>query len=176
MKKKFQGFWATYEYLDDFCNTIKELKKNGFHDLSTHSPCPRHEIDHALQEKQSRVPFFTLLFAGTGTIIGYLFASWASVDWPLPVSGKPLISFPPYTIIGFELTILFGAYGTMLGVVFFSVRDALKKTFPKSLPYRQYPRFSNDRFGLVVRCSSSDFSKVEEIFKKYTAEEYHHEQ
>jgi hypothetical protein len=47
-----------FEYLDDFCNAIKSIKNEGYENLTTHSPCPRHEISYALNEKQSRVPFF----------------------------------------------------------------------------------------------------------------------
>lgn len=175
MSKHFTGAWATFEYLDDLCSAIKELKQEGFNDLSTHAPCPRHEIEHALHDKQSRVPFFTLIFGALGTMTGYLFASWATVNWVLPVSGKPLVSYPPYTIIGFELTILLGAYGTMFGVVVLILIDTLRKSFPKSLIYKTYNRFTNDRFGLIVRAKREDGDKVESILRKYLAEEVHSE-
>ncbi len=66
MKTKFAGVWATFEYLDDTCAAIKELKNAGFDQITTHTPCARHEIDHALGNPQSRVPFATLAGAFVG--------------------------------------------------------------------------------------------------------------
>ena len=170
--KKFNGCWATFEFLDDFCNAIKELRKEGYDNISTLSPCPRHEIDHALGDPQSRVPFFTLLFGGLGVITAYAMTSWMSVNWPLPVSAKPLISLVPYTIIAFEMMVLLGAYGTMFGVVSLIILHTKKVPFPSDKAFKDYNRFTNDRFGLVIR-SDKDMDKIKEIINKYQAEELH---
>lgn len=173
MKKKFTGIWTSFEYLDDFCNSVKELRSAGFNNLTTYSPCPRHEIDHALGDPQSRVPFFTLFFGIVGVVIAYTLASWMSLDWVLPVSGKPILSIPPFTVIGFELMVLFGAYGTMIGVVLSIFSDMIRLPFPKSKEFKEYPRFTRDRFGIVIRCKKDDFDKVQNILKKFQAEEVH---
>lgn len=175
MSKTFSGVWATFEYLDDMCDAIKDLRGNGHKELTTHSPCPRHEIDHALHSKESRVPFFTLVAALLGFSIAILFLTWATLDWVLPVSSKDIVSAPPFIVIGFELTVLFGAYGTMFGTVLLIVMDTLKSPTPKSNKYKNYNRFTNDRFGIVVPCNSGDQNNVEEIMKKYQAEEVNSE-
>ncbi|KAK3606861.1 hypothetical protein CHS0354_018455 [Potamilus streckersoni] len=164
-KNSFQGFWATFEYLDDFCRSIKALKEAGMHDITAHSPCPRHEIAMYCTKPGSRVPFFTLIFGLLGTTTAFVLATWMSLDWILPVSNKPIISIPPFTVIMFELTILFGAYGTVFGILTMIMRDTKKKAFPKEEKYTRYDRFSVDRFGLVVRCSEDRFNAVENILK-----------
>ena len=175
MSNKFNGFWATYEYLDDFCNVMKELRESGQKELSTHSPCPRHEIEHVLADPPSRVPFFTLISGLIGAATAYIMAGWMNLDWVLPVSGKTILSIPPFTVIAFELTVLLGAYGTMIGVVLSSLKDIKARSFPKSQEYINYPRFTRDRFGLIVRCVEADASKVEKVLNKYQAEEIHRE-
>lgn len=174
-QKKFVGLWATFAYLDDFCDAIQTLRQKGFKDLSTHSPFPRHEIFEALGNPQSRVPFITLGFGAVGVIVAYSMASWMTLDWVLPVSSKPLVSIPPYTIIAFELMILLSAYGTLTGIVVLAARETLKKGFPKSVAYQGYNRFSGDRFGLIVRCSVADFKAVNAVLTKFMAEEIHRE-
>lgn len=169
-RKKFEGLWATFEYLDDFCDVIKALRKEGFKDLTTHSPFPRHEVFEALGNPQSRVPFITLGFGAMGVIIAYTMASWMTLDWVLPVSSKPLVSIPPFTIIAFELMILLSAYGTLTGIVVLALRETLKKGFPQSAEYRGYNRFSGDRFGLVVRCATADFDAVKTKLNEFQAE------
>ena len=175
MKKKFCGLWASFQYLDDFCNTIKELRKIGATKITTYSPCPRHEIFVALGNPVSRVPFFTLCFGALGVTIAYTMTSWMSLDWILPVSNKPIVSIPPFTIIAFELMVLFGAYGTMFGIVLLAIRETRRYAFPKSNKFKNYGRFTHDRFGLVVRCDKSDLDKLEKIIKKHQPEEVNRE-
>ena len=38
-------------------------------------------------------------------------------DWQIVIGGKPFSSIPPYTVIAFELTILFGGLMTLLGLL-----------------------------------------------------------
>ena len=172
MKSKFQGVWATFEFLDDFCDSISQLKQNNIHSLTAHSPCPRHEIDHALHQADSRVPFFTLIFGIIGTLTGFVLATWISLDWVLPVSNKPIISIPPFVVIMFELAILFGAYGTATGILALIFKDTKKRCFPQSEKYIKYSQFTIDRFGLVVRCNNEDqYDTIKNILEINNAEE-----
>ncbi len=171
MKKKFSGAWATFEYLDDTCAAIKELKKEGFDQITTHAPCPRHEIDHALGNPQSRVPFATLAGAFVGFGLAVLIMTKMALDWILPVSGKPIVSVPNMGPIAFELTVLVSIYFTMGAMFLMILRDTRKHPVPQSRKYKDYDRFMRDRFGVVVACENDDLEKIENILKKYQAEE-----
>ena len=175
MSKEFSGVWATFEYLDDMCDSISELRKSGYEKLTTHSPCPRHEIDHALGDPQSRVPFFTLAGAFCGTTLAVAIISFMTLDWILPVSGKPVLSFPVMVPIIFELSVLLSIYFTVFSMIAFILRDMKKHPKPQSDKYKQYRGFSRDRFGVVVPCSQHDFEKVEAVFNNWQAEEVNRE-
>src|SRR5256884_1129676 len=55
------------------------------------------------------------IFGGiAGCAIGAWLTLWMSADWPIVVGGKPVGSIPPYVVIMFEMTILFGALSTIL--------------------------------------------------------------
>jgi hypothetical protein len=173
MKTKFSGAWAAFEYLDDTCAAIKELKNAGFDQITTHTPCPRHEIDRALGNPQSRVPFATLAGAFVGFGLAVLIITKMGLDWILPVSGKPIVSVPPMGPIAFELSVLLSIYFTM-GAMFLMVRrDTRKHPVPQSRKYKDYDRFMRDRFGIVVACPDDDLEKIENILKKHKAEEVH---
>ena len=171
MRKNFSGTWATFEYLDDMCAAIGELKSGGFHRITTHAPCPRHEIDHALGNPQSRVPFFTL----AGSLLGFgaavLIITQMAFDWVLPVSGKPILSVPNMVLIAFVFAILTAVYFTIGGISLLILRDTLKHPVPQSSRYRDYDRFMRDRFGIVVPCENNQLETVENILKKHQAEE-----
>jgi hypothetical protein len=171
MKIKFSGAWATFEYLDDTCAAIKELKDAGFQKITTHTPCPRHEIEHALGNPQSRVPFATLAGAFVGFGLAVLIMTKMALDWILPVSGKAIVSVPIMGPVAFELSVLLAIYFTMGAIFLMILRDTLKHPVPKSHKYKDYDRFMRDRFGIVVPCGNDELEKLETIFKKHQAEE-----
>ena len=59
---------------------------------------------------------FTLIGGLLGVTFGYWVAIWISDYWPLVVGGKPVASWVPYTIIGFELMVLIGSLSTVFGM------------------------------------------------------------
>lgn len=167
---KFTGVWGIFEYLDETTETIEEVREKGVQPTVI-TPCPRHEIDHALGNPTTIVPWIALLFGALGCLIGYSLPAWTASDWVLPVSGKPIVAIPPFTIIGFELTILFTAIHTLLGLAFLGIIDSFRFPIPKEA--KKYTRFQRDRFGVVVRCDSDKLDEMKEIMKKNGAEEVH---
>jgi hypothetical protein len=169
---KFTGVWATFAYLDETTETIEEVRQKGVQPTVL-SPCPRHEIDHALGEPQSIVPWIALAFGALGTFIGFSLPAWTASDWVLPVSGKPILAIPPFAVIGFELTILMAAFHTLAGLALLAVIDTLRNPMPSSV--KKYVRFQRDRFGVVVPCEETRIEEFTQIMKKNGAEEVHAE-
>jgi hypothetical protein len=160
-----QGVLGVFSYIDVTVNTVKKLKKEGFKNLRVFSPAPNHEIEHVMDEPESIVRFFTLFGAMLGAACGVGFTVLTSMDWPIQVSAKPIVSIPPYTVIIFELTILIGALSTLLGLL---INSRLRKNAPKSM---YDPRFTVDKFGIMVTCGRDNVKKVEEILNSQGAEE-----
>lgn len=101
----------------DFLSKLEELIRSGVppEDLSVITPFPVHEAEHLLHPRPSRLKFFALGGALLGMLSGFGLTILTSLDWPLMTGGKPIVSLPPYIIIAFELTILFGGVITFLG-------------------------------------------------------------
>jgi hypothetical protein len=78
------------------------------------------EVEEILPGKRSKVRFFALVGAASGTVTGFAFTILTSLSWPLIVGGKPVVSLPPFLIIAFALTILFGALSTFAGFLLLS--------------------------------------------------------
>ena len=104
-------------------------------------------------------------------LFGFSLPAWTASDWVLPVSGKPIVAIPPFTIIGFELTILFTAIHTLVGLALLGIIDSFRFPIPNAA--KRYPRFQRDRFGVVVRCDGNQIEEFKEIMKKNGAEEVH---
>lgn len=152
----------------DVSALAEKLRNRGFTDLEIYSPVPSDELDVALDTKPSRVRYFTLIGGLTGVVTGYVMTVLMSEDWPLIVGGKPIASYTPYTVIAFELTILFGVLLTVLGIFLVG-----------GLPYGKFgktdvtydPRFSAEDFGLVVRCKERDVAEIDALLRAAKARE-----
>lgn len=151
------GVVGVFDTLDAMLLALRELKSKGFANLTVYSPVPHHDIEDVLEEPVSPVRLFTLIGALTGTAFGFYYAIGTSLDWELIVGGKPIVSLPPYVVIGFETTILIGALATVAGMF-------LNARLPKLRKAAGYdPRFSNDKFGIVAMGGPAQVALAEEI-------------
>ena len=155
---------GVFESPGDVAAIIARLKGRGFEDLETYSPSPFEEIDEAMIPKPSGVRLYTLIGGLAGVVTGYAMTIWMANDWQIIVGGKPFSSIPPYTIIAFELTILFGGLLTALGLF---VTGKLGR--PRDPAY--HPRFSAEDLGVVVRCEDRDVAEVESLMRANHATE-----
>ena len=160
------GVLAVFSQLDATLDAIKKVRAAGHTDFTVYSPIPRHEIEDALGQPVSPVRAFTLVGGIAGCAIGAWITLWMSGDWPIVVGGKPVGAIPPYVVIMFEMTILFGSISTILGIIFntlFAARRAGTILYD--------PRFTNDRFGIFVPAGSDKVAKVESLLRESGAEE-----
>lgn len=155
---------ASFEYLDDCVNAIGELRKAGFSprkDLAAYASYPEHHIEDAMGYGQSPVRVFTLVGGLTGTATGFALPTFASLDWPLITGGKPVLSMPAYVIPAFELTILFGALSTVIGLFILS-------RLPQTGPRVVYdPEFTSGRYGVQVDATGARLEEARTILQKH---------
>jgi ActD protein len=160
------GVLAVFGHLDSTVSAIEELKRSGHRDFTVYSPLPRHELEHALAQPVSPVRAYTLIGGISGCAIGAWIALYMSYDWPIQVGGKTIGSIPPYVVIMFEMTVLFGALTTLLGVVFNALLAARQQG---TIAYD--PRFTNDKFGIFVPAAAAQAGRVETLLTGCGAEE-----
>ena len=121
--------------------------------------------DAAFEGKpRSNVRMFTLAGGLTGCLGAFLFTTWMSIDYPIRVSAKPLVSIPSFIVIAFECTILLGAIFTLLGMLSLS-------RIPNIVHRPEYrPEFSSGTFGVAVRVSQDETGKLEDMIRELEAD------
>lgn len=155
---------GVFSYLDDCVAAIHAAKRLNL-DFRVYAPVPCHELEPLCAPERSPVRFINGAGAVTGLISGFALAIMCSLDWPMRVSAKDIVSIPGFVVIGYECTILFGAIATLLALLHFCrLPDPFRK-----IGYD--PRFSDDKFGVVVGCDKNDIEQVEREFKQAGAEE-----
>jgi hypothetical protein len=169
---------GVYEHLDSLVYSLDKLKKAGFGgDIIVTTPLPRHDVEHVLYGgKPSPIRWFTLFGALFGGTFGFTLCSMTHLNWAMIIpAGKPLVSIPAFIIIAFESTVLWGCLFTFLGMLLLTKLPAKKLQIEV-----QDPRFSDDKFGLVVNnlsrkkadkvCSILQENGVMSVLNGYTQE------
>jgi len=158
---------GVFAHVDTTLDAIRKLRDRGFVDLTVYTPVPVEEIEEEIEKVKplSGVRLFTLAGALTGTATGFFITIWTSLKWDLITGGKAPVSFPPFIIIAFELTILFGGLATLVAML-------LLGKLPKRKPSVAYdPRFTVDRFGVAVACPPETAEQVRALLTGAGAEE-----
>jgi len=158
------GVLGVFTHMDTTIDAIHELKRAGMDRFTVYSPLPSHDLEHAIDPPQSPIRLFTLVGGLTGAATGFALATWTSLDWPLITGGKPIISLPPFVIIAFELTILFGALSTVLGL-FIAAR------LPARREVLYDPSFSSGGFGIAVDAPADRTAEARAILERNGASE-----
>jgi hypothetical protein len=164
-----QGILGAFRELDSAVDAIEDLKKGRFGTITVFTPTPRHEFEHALHHTPSKVRIFTLIFGLAGVSFGYWIPIWISDYWPLVVGGKPIASWVPYTILGFEVMVLIGSLATVFAMFGFARIPRLTTTVGYD------PRFSSDQFGVWVEASPDRAEDAMSVLKKHGAVEVRRE-
>ncbi len=162
MKNSF-NIVAVFSGIDTLLRGIEVLRESGMNNFIVYSPIPHHDIENVLHRKKSPVRIFTLVGAITGFISGWVLTIGSVMNYPLIVGGKPLISVPPFGVIAYILTILFGVLATMIGFL-------INARFPRLNLDKNYDeRFSSDHFGIQIFCDNSEVNKYKEMMTEVGA-------
>lgn len=163
-----QGVLGVFHELDSAVHAVEELRR-GKYEVTVYTPTPRHEFDEVLARPKSAVRKFTLVFALLGVTFGYWIAIWISDYWPLVVGGKPVASWVPYTILGFEVMVLVGGLATVFAMF------GLARIPRLTLTVGYDPRFSHGDFGAWVTTTPEKMDDVTQILTKNGATEVRRE-
>jgi molybdopterin-containing oxidoreductase family membrane subunit len=157
-----RGFFADEETC---VAAIETVRRAGFERPRVFSPFPSAHVLEALELRPSPVRRWVMLGAVAGVLSGFALTIGLSAAWyPHRTGGMPIVSVPPFVVISFEMMILFGALAGTVGYL-------LHGRFPELGPLPGYdPRFTDDRFGVVVRCPGERASEVEGLLRKAGAE------
>ena len=164
------GWMAEYVDESQLLVAARKLRDSGYTKTDAFAPFPVHGIDEALGIKPTILPFIVLCAGMTGTITALAMEWYTNAfDYPYLISGKPFASWPAFIPVAFELTILFSAFTTFLGMI------ALNGLPKFSNPVFNNPRFdrsTNDRFFLYVDAKDRYYNR--DAVHKLLAETHPH--
>jgi Alternative complex III, ActD subunit len=111
-----------FDNSDEFLGRLKELVDQGIDPKKIRVRMPYYlpEAEEIIDRKLGLLRYFALFGALAGFIGGLGFTIFTALDWPLNTGGKPIVSLPPFLIIAYLMTILFGSLCTFAGFLLLS--------------------------------------------------------
>ena len=135
----------------------ESLRDAGFTHWDAHTPFPVHGLDKAMGLKRSPVPLFVLILALLGAAGGFALQVWVhTMAYPLVISGKPLLSWQAFIPVTFELSVLGGALGAVLGM--FHMNRLPRHNHPV-FDSTRFERATDDRFFISIDSADPRFSE-----------------
>ena len=141
MSAPVHGLMAEFDNPTALVEAARAAREKGYRKLDAYSPFPIEELSGALDLHHNKLPLIVLAGGILGGISGYLLQYFVTVlYYPINVGGRPLHSWPSFIVITFELTILFAALTTVLGLFGLC-----------GLPEPYHPVFNVSRFAFASR-------------------------
>ncbi len=152
------GLLAQFETAADIKRAAARVRDAGYKHWDVFTPFPIHGLDDAMGLRGSRVGWFTFIGGVLGFATGMSMIWFVNgFDYPLVVGGKPIFS-PVFAFpVSYELTILFGAIGSLLGML---IVNKLPRWHHPVFNSAQFVRATNDRFFILIECRDPKFSAI----------------
>lgn len=151
------GMMAEFANPADLSHAAEHVKQAGFKKWDVYSPFPVHGMDEAMGLKPSKVTTIMAFACITGFSAAWLMQWWmGGVDYKIVVAGKPLFAWEQATPILFELSVLFSAFGAVLGMLMLNL---LPRWNHPLFGKQRFLRVSDDRFVIAVEASDPKFNE-----------------
>jgi hypothetical protein len=156
MAEQPYGLIATFDTATAIYDAAEQVRDAGYRQWDCITPLPIHGLDKAMGIGRSRVPRISLAGGITGFCTGMSMIFYTDAfDYPIIVGGKPLFSplfaFP----VSYELTILFTAFATIIGMF---ILNGLPMHYHPVLKYHNIRRGTDDLFFLVIETADPRFN------------------
>ena len=157
--KQTYGLVAAFDTTADLYHACEKVRDAGFSQWDAITSFPIHGLDAAMGVRRSHVPRFSLVGGLTGFCTGMSMIWWTGAyEYPLIVGGKPYFS-PMFAFpISYELTILFTAFATIIGMF---IVNKLPMHYHPVMKAPQFVRASDDRFYIVIEANDPKFNPAQ---------------
>lgn len=151
------GVIASFADAGRLTEAARAMRARGYERMDAYSPYPVDGLAEILAMPRTRLPWIVLAGAVVGGVFAYgLILYSVEIDYPLDVGGRPLHSWPAFTVIAFEAAILGAAVAGFVGMI-----------VANGLPRYHHPVFNagifsfakGGNFYLLIEATDPNFGK-----------------
>jgi hypothetical protein len=149
------GVMAEYETGQALVEAARQTMAQGFTRVEAYTPVPIEELNDIIHKRRTILPKLVLAGGLTGMATGFVLQYWASViEYPMNVGGRPMASWTAFIVPSYELTILFAALTTAIGMI---VLNGLPQPYHPVFNVDRFSMASSDKFFLVIESTDKKF-------------------
>ncbi len=167
---KLYGVMAEFASSAAVIAAARGLYLNGYRHMDAFTPYPVEGLDEAMHPRRfSWIPIAVFCGGLFGAIYGYFLQYWAAaISYPLNVGGRPLNSWPAFTVSAFEASVL---CAIAAGFFAFLWLCRLPLLYHPAFNAPDFDRASQDRFFLCVEGQDTYFDRqrLRHIFERHGA-------
>ena len=149
----YYGLVAEFLHPEELLTATRKAVEAGYKKVDAYSPFAVHGVDEAIGAK-TVLPWLIFgggLFGGVG---GFLMQVVANYHYPINIGGKPLVSWPSFMPITFELTVLLASFTAVIGML---ALNGLPLPYNPLFNVPGFERASQDRFFLCIEAKDPKF-------------------
>jgi len=156
-KETLAGYVAEFSGPEALMQAARRTRDAGFKVFDCYVPYPVHGLDDAMGIKPTRLPFIVLGCAAVGLMTAVVLQWFTNAfDYKFIISGKPYFSIPSSMPVNFELTVLFSAFGALLGML---ALNELPKFYNRLFLMDPFQKVTTNGFFLGIEAKDPKFTK-----------------
>jgi len=151
------GLLAEFRTAEDLEAAVHAALDNGHQRLDAFTPFPVEGVNEALGLTENRIGWFSLGGGILGIALMLAIQIGSNFNYPINVGGRPILAWPAFAVVDFELMVLFSVIVPVLAML---ILDRLPKLHH---PIFNAPRFalaSDDRFFLLIKGDDPRFTEA----------------
>lgn len=158
-KETLAGYVAEFSGPEALMQAARRTRDAGFKEFDCYVPYPIHGLDDAMGVKPTRLPFIVLGCAFVGLCTAILLQWFTNAyDYKFIISGKPFFSIPSSMPVTFELTVLFSAFGALLGML---ALNELPKFYNRLFLMDPFQKVTTNGFFLGIEAKDPKFTPAD---------------
>lgn len=151
------GVIASFADAERLTEAARAMRERGYRRMDAYSPYPVEGLAELLAMPKTRLPWTVLAGAALGGVFAYgLILYSVEIDYPLDVGGRPLHSWPAFTVIAFEAAILGAALAGFIGMI---VANGLPRYYHPVFNAEIFSFAKGGGFYLLVEASDPRFGR-----------------
>jgi ActD protein len=148
---------AEFDRPEALLDAVRRVRAKGFNRLEAFSPFPVEGLAEALGFRERAIAPIMLAGGVLGAAGGFGLQVYTSLDFPLNVGGRPLIAWPAFMLITFELMVL-GAVGA--GIAAMLLLNRLPRLHHPMFEIAEFHFATSDKFFLAILAQDERFDEA----------------
>ena len=150
------GLIAEFDRPERLLESVRLSRDAGFLRVNAYTPFPIDGLAEALEFRDRRVPWLTLIGGVFGAALGYGMQVYTNLAYPIDIGGRPIVAPPAFMLITFELMVLFAVLFSIGGML---VLNRLPRLHHPLFDVQDFHLASSSKFFLMISSDDRQFDR-----------------